>query len=141
MTSKKKVAKKKRATKKSRARTPPFPAYPEWTTSKFFSFIRSAIRNKFTRWPPKYEVLNAAKSCVPKDRGGRQKFEYKCSICEGKFAQKNVEVDHIIPCGSLKSFEDLSGFAERMFCSAEHLRVVCKPCHKKVTAAERAKKK
>jgi len=143
---KKKVVKKKTttnrkvATKKSRMRTPPFPSYSEWSTSKFFSFIRSALRKAFTRWPPKYHVLALAKSNVPKNRGGRQRFEYECAICHGKFPQKIVEVDHIIPCGSLKSFDDLAGFVERMFCSINHLRVVCKPCHKAVTAKERAKK-
>jgi len=113
--------------------------YPDWSTAKFWGFIRSGLRAKFTRWPPKYEVLAKAKrNCRTK---GRQKFEYQCKVCEEFFPQKNVEVDHIIPCGSLKSFDDLAGFVDRMFCSIKHLRVVCKPCHKSITAEERAKRK
>ena len=70
---------------------------------------------------------------------GNQKFEYNCAMCDGWFKMKEVEVDHIIPCGSLKDFGDLAGFVERMFCSQEHLRIVCKPCHKAHTKAERLK--
>ena len=46
-----------------------------------------------------------------------------------------VEVDHIEACGSLKGPEDLAGFVTRLFCEADNLRVLCRPCHKKITEA------
>lgn len=131
-----------------RGRTPPYPAHPEWTTSRFWSFIRGALRAKFRSWPEKY-VVKAAARHVALDgtyKTGRHKGEpkysnrYECAVCSGLFMDKDVEVDHIIPAGSLKCKEDLPDFVDRMFCSAEHLRVVCKPCHKEITAAERKKK-
>lgn len=132
----KKVSKKK----PSRTRTPPFPAYPEWSSAKFWGFIRSAIRNKFTRWPPKYEALNDVKRNVPKDKAVRHRYEYQCAECKDWHKQRNVEVDHITPAGSLKDFKDLAGFVERVFCSKEGLQVLCKPCHKQKTAEERKKR-
>lgn len=42
-------------------------------------------------------------------------------------------VDHINPCGTLKSFEDVRGFVERLFCEAEGLRLLCEECHQKQT--------
>ena len=119
-------------------RTPDFHAYPEWSESKFWAFIRSGLRAKFSRWPPKYTVLNDAKRPY-KGPNKKQRYEYKCSECKKHHLQKDVEVDHIIPCGSLKQYEDLAGFVERMFCGKDGLRVVCKPCHKSITAESRKK--
>ena len=55
--------------------------------------------------------------------------------------QKEVEIDHIISCGSLKCYDDLPGFVERLFCEADNIRVVCKPCHKAHTKKSREDKK
>lgn len=131
-----------------RGRTPPYPAHKEWTTSRFWSFIRGALRAKFRSWPEKYVCKAGAATSVSVGvyRTGRHagqakhQTRYKCAVCHEQFMDKDIEVDHIIPAGSLKCKEDLPDFVDRMFCSAEHLRVVCKPCHKEITAAERAKK-
>ena len=112
-------------------KTPPYPEYPAWTTARFWSFLRSTLRKAFTRWPPKYEVLAEAKRNKPKNKQGRHKYEYQCAKCKKWYVQSQVEVDHIIPCGSLKDYCDLPGFVERMFTGIENLQVLCKPCHRK----------
>ena len=119
-------------------KTPPFPAYPTWTTARFFSFVRSALRKAWTRWPPKYMVLADAKRKYTGDNK-RQKFEYKCAECNKYYAQKEVEVDHIVPCGTLKCYDDIGSFVERLFVGKDKLRVLCKSCHKEITAKERKK--
>jgi 5-methylcytosine-specific restriction endonuclease McrA len=43
--------------------------------------------------------------------------------------EKNVNVDHICPAGSLKSAQDLPGFVERLFCEIDNLQVLCEKCH------------
>ena len=121
-------------------RTPPFPNYPKWSTAKFWSFIRSGLRAKWSRWPPKYEALAAAKRGY-KGPNKLQKYEYKCSQCKKYHKQKDVEVDHIVPCGTLKCVEDLPEFVSKMFVGTEKLRVVCKPCHRGLTNEERESKK
>jgi hypothetical protein len=76
-----------------------------------------------------------------KNQGGlaRMKYEYQCEICKGWYYGKEVDVDHIEPCGSLKEFADMPAFTERLFCLPEKLRVLCKPCHQEVTRAEAMK--
>ena len=69
----------------------------------------------------------------------RTKWEYQCNECNNWFKTKDVEVDHIESAGSLKSYDDLAGFCERLFCEEENLQVVCKPCHKQITQEERKK--
>lgn len=36
----------------------------------------------------------------------------------------------MIPCGSLRSFDEVSGFMERLFCEGDGLAVRCHACHK-----------
>lgn len=134
----KKATKKAPAKKTGRNKTPPFENYPDWTTARFWSFIRSALRNASNKYPPKYQAKNEAKREY-KGENKRQKYEYLCALCNQYFPAKDVEVDHIVPAGKLSSYEDLPGFVERLFCSKDGLRVVCKPCHKSVTNKERTK--
>lgn len=115
-------------------KTEPFPEYEKWTTARFFGFLRSNLRRAWTKWPPKYEVLKNARRPVNK---GRQKWEYQCDKCKGWFQGKEVQVDHTIPAGTLKSFEDLPKFAENLFVGVDKLTVLCKNCHSQKTKEER----
>lgn len=135
--SRKKPAKK--ATKKRAALTPPFPHYPEWSTAKFWSFIRSGLRAKWSRWPPKFAVLKNAQRPY-KGPNPRQKHEYQCSECKHYFPQREVEVDHVFPAGTLKDYSDLPAFVQRLFVGEGLLRVLCKPCHVLITKEQRNEK-
>ena len=117
-------------------KTPPFPEYPDWTTSRFWSFIRSTLRRAWTRWPPRYQALNDAKRTVT---GKRHKYEYKCSSCKKWFKQKEIQTDHIEEVGTLKDYEDLPGFVQRLFVSKDKIQVMCKPCHNTKTQDARKK--
>ena len=99
----------------------------QWTEARYFGFIRSALRSAFQKWGPKHEAKKLAK------KGHNQ---YECCACNRIFGNKDVEVDHIVPCGSLKSFEDLPDFVERMFCEAVGFQVLCKECHQYKTNNE-----
>jgi 5-methylcytosine-specific restriction endonuclease McrA len=119
-------------------RTPDWPAYPSWSTARFFGFLRSALRAAFNKYPPKYECLNRAKQPY-KGEDKRRKFVYICNECGGEFKNTQVQVDHITPAGSLKAFKDLPGFCERLFCGVDGLQLLCKSCHTKKTKEERRK--
>jgi hypothetical protein len=117
-------------------KTPPFEPYPEWTTARFFSFLRSALRSAYNRYPPKFGVLAAAKRPA---QVKRLKWEFQCASCKQWFPQKEVQVDHKEPAGKLQSFEDLPVFAKRLFVGPAGLQVLCSGCHGKKTREERAK--
>jgi hypothetical protein len=125
--------------KVSKARTPPFENYPAWSTAKFWGFLRSGLRSTYNRWPPKWDVLNKAKRPYEgKDK--RQKWEFQCGECAGWFKSTEVSVDHIVPAGSLNTFEDIAGFVERLFVGPEGLQCLCKACHDRKTLKERNEK-
>lgn len=114
-----------------------------WTEGRLRSFITSTIRSGFRRYPEKYETL--AKACVgvkTNKATGRQAKHYKCEKCKKLFVGKDVQVDHITPvvCPTL-GFVDWDTFIKRLFCPANNLQVLCKPCHLAKTNKERQQKK
>lgn len=106
------------------------------TESAFWSFIRSALRNKSRWWKPITE-------CKQKSRrpytgpNKRLKYEYQCNQCKGWYPEKQINVDHIIPAGTLTCSSDLPGFIERLFCEQDNLQVLCEKCHDIKTQNER----
>ena len=106
------------------------------TESAFWSWIRSALRQKSRWWKPAAEAkLRARRPYRGKNK--RQKWEYECAECTQYFKSKDVNVDHKTPAGSLKCYEDLPGFVERLFCEVDGLQVLCTKCHDIKTADER----
>ena len=108
------------------------------TESAFWSFIRSALRQKSRWWKP----ITIAKANAKRAYTGankRQKFEYQCNVCKKWFPEKKINVDHIVPAGSLNCAEDLPGFVERLFCEVEHLQCICEKCHDVKTKKEKQK--
>lgn len=63
---------------------------------------------------------------------------YKCGACQKRFRRKDMEIDHIVPCGSLRSLAELEGFVARLTPeSPEAFMVLCKQCHQTKTNNER----
>lgn len=109
-----------------------------WTECDYWQHIRSALRSFSAqrRTYFKWKVIEDCKENAKRPYVGdnrRRRVEYVCSVCKVGFQKKEVNVDHIIPVGSLNKPEDLPGFVERLFCELENLRVVCIPCHKIIT--------
>jgi 5-methylcytosine-specific restriction endonuclease McrA len=131
----KKNATKRRA-KIPRAKSPKVRNAGTMTESAFWSFIRSALRQKSRWWKPITECKMKARRAY-KGPSKRQKFEYQCNTCKSWFPEKQINVDHIKPAGSLNCKEDLSGFVERLFCELDNLQVLCESCHDVKTKLEK----
>ena len=129
---------RKKATKPRKSTAPKTRNAGTMTESAFWSFIRSALRQKSRWWKPIAQAKQAAKRKY-KGQNKRQKFEYQCNQCKEWFADKNVNVDHKIPAGTLGCSADLPGFVERLFCEIDNLQVLCNVCHNKKTQDEKSK--
>jgi 5-methylcytosine-specific restriction endonuclease McrA len=113
-----------------------------WTEARYRTFIRSALRGAFRRWPPKFDVLkNAATERKTSSVTGKMAMHYQCALCEKEFPLRSVQVDHVKPIVSLsKGFVSWDDFIDKLFCEAKNLQVLCKPCHSVKTKGERSKR-
>ena len=109
-----------------------------WTEARYWQFIRSALRQAYSRYPVKFQVKKEAERTV---EGFRHKYEYQCAQCSGWFTSKEIQVDHIEPAGKLSNYKDLAGFVKRLFCEADGMQVLCLECHQSKTNAERKARK
>ncbi len=109
------------------------------TESAFWSFIRSALRQKSRFWKPITECKLQARRLY-KGVNKRQKYEYQCNMCQNWFIEKKINVDHIHPAGSLNCAQDLPGFVDRLFCEVDNLQVLCEKCHDKKTKTDKNEK-
>lgn len=117
-------------------RVPRTRAGGQWTEASFWGFIRSGLRQISRRWPPRKLAEIAARRPYT-GTNKRQKWEYQCAECKEWWKGSEIEVDHIIPCGSLKSFDDAAIFMERLFCEIDGFRVVCNNCHNEKSHASK----
>ena len=121
-----------------RASTPKTRNAGTMTESAFWGFIRSALRQKSRWWKPITECKVKARRAYTGPLK-RQKYEYQCNSCKKWYPEKQINVDHICPAGSLNSAQDLPGFVERLFCEVDNLQVLCTECHDRKTQLEKQK--
>ena len=115
----------------------------KWTAGKKRTFIVSALRAMFRKYPVKYDTLNAAyagQRVNPKTN--REGKHYTCASCEGVFPAKEVQVDHIHPVVDPQTgWVSWDVFIDRLLCEGDGLQVLCSACHDLKTAEERKQRK
>jgi len=112
------------------------------TDSAFFSKIRSHARKLSMFWKPKTDFLLELREPNLEEIGGKRvKFVYPCIACGQRFPLKGVQVDHIVPCGSVLTFEDIGSFYERLLVEKHGYQILCKLCHQTKTNEERRGRK
>jgi hypothetical protein len=92
------------------------------TESEFFGRLRAMLRGMTRYWKP----INEKRKSVKVGTGRNAK--YYCENC--KTLHDKIEIDHRVSAGSLRSYEDLPGFCERLFIEGtEGLTALCRQCH------------
>ena len=108
-----------------------------WTEARYWQSVRSGLRRLFRFWKPAVAALHAARFPCKGPNG--QKWAYLCHDCKKPFPRKQVQIDHIVPCGTLTDFEHVSEFIRRLTPEDPGAYAVrCLACHQAKTNAERA---
>lgn len=134
------ATKKKKTTKRKTSVEKPY-NNGTLTESQFWGKIRSALRNAFRYWKPMMVALENS-SRPYKGVNKRQKKEYQCAECKEWFKRTEVQIDHIIPVGSLKGYKDIEVFIKNLTVEdPKAYQILCKPHHLDKTLIERKNKK
>ena len=86
----------------------------KWTESRFNSFVRSALRQAWMKWPPNHQTKKDARV---------EKGKYRCAGWKRK--------SHIVPVTKLVDGK------ERMLCEQDNLQLLCRECHDRKTKEEK----
>lgn len=117
--------------------------HPDWTNARFKSFIISALRGAFRRYPPKQQCIAKAftKSKI-NTKTGRMAKHHMCKKCKKEFPTKEVVADHIKPIVDPKvGFVDFNTWIERAYVPLTAFQCLCKECHNLKTAREKQQRK
>lgn len=108
------------------------------TESQYFSKIRSALRSCFRYWKPMAIALENS-SRKSQSLNKKLKKEYQCAHCSEWFKREDVEIDHVIPAGSLKTYDDIAPFIIRLTTEKiSDYQILCKTkCHRIKTNDEK----
>lgn len=108
------------------------------TEAEYWGKVRSALRKAFAYWKPAQEAVKQAE-CGTRinPETGRQKKVYLCVVCREVGFREEMQIDHIDPCGSLRSPVDLAPFLERLTCEdSSKYQLLHKACHQEKTNYE-----
>lgn len=125
-----------KAKRKKRAIEFPCSSNPTWSVSRYQTFIRSAMRRAWLKWPPRFEALiRARRPFVTDNPKCKQKWEFQCAHCQKWVMGKDVSVDHIVPWGYIWDLPILEAWS-RLLVGIEGLQVLCSACHDRKTKSE-----
>lgn len=116
----------------------------EGLTAKDRGLIKGAVRRAFARSELRRSVLADAKVEHSDPTRPRVKTWYKCEECNGRFAQHQLEIDHVSPVVPVdKTLAEMSwdDLINRTWCDKMGLQVLCEECHDKKSADERKQRK
>lgn len=111
------------------------------TEAEHMAKIRSALRGVSRFWKPALKALEGA--CRPYTGANKRiKKEYQCVNCSMWYVRAKVEINHVVPCGTLKCYNDVPQFLTNMFVeNSKGYEVLCKECHKLETKQQRESRK
>lgn len=92
------------------------------------SFVINTLRRGTYRWPGRWISEKRSKLS---ERG-----EYFCEECGLVCRKGETQMDHHIPVVLTSGWDSWDGVIDRMFCSPEGFRRLCKPCHHDKTVLE-----
>ena len=130
------------ATRKVKEQTESKAYMKEWTEGRLNAFIMSTLRSGSRRYPPKWQVLDKAKTGKRINPAtGRAAQFYQCESCSNEYTSKEVEVDHKEPVVPLSGWVSWADTIKRLFCKADGLQVLCTKCHKAKSKQELKERK
>lgn len=94
-------------------------------------YIKAALRRIWGWYSERKKARNRA--LVRKDMTGEW---FRCEQCGATpVERRGVEIDHVEEVANPAGWDGWGPYIERLFCPADGLMVLCRPCHKGKSAA------
>ena len=107
-------------------------------TPLFKRYLRSGLRKMWLSHPARRQALKEARQLQYVINKGKHLYRTQCAVCEYWFKCTDIQVDHIVPAGSLTPTENLGEWVEKLLLiTKDDLRCLCKDCHAVVSYAEK----
>lgn len=111
--------------------------------AQFLTWLRGQMRLIWSAYPVRTEhkdamcvtVTPAMKATYGLHR--QTKKAGQCVFCKHWFAKSKLETDHIIGNARLTQMDDVDSYLDHLLCSPTNFQLVCKPCHKVKSYAEK----
>ena len=111
------------------------------TEAEYFQQIRYALRKQFRWWKPMIQALKKAER-PSQSKNKRLKYEYQCAVCKRWYPRTKVQIDHKIPCGELRKYEDIVPFIKNLTKeNSNSYQILCKKDHLVKTKKEKQQRK
>lgn len=117
---------------------------PWKTPAGFWSWLRGNLRRSLWKSNPvKLDYIRKKRYKYPMGKPTKKNpngmiWVAKCEMCDKRHKMGDIEVDHREPSGSLTKIEDILPFILKLaFVTEDHLRLLCKKCHRLVTLSQR----
>lgn len=106
-----------------------------WTEAQYWNRVTTAFRKAFSYWRPAQQAMKLAECGTRTNpKTGKEKKIYRCAACGGADYREEMQIDHIEPCGSLRSAEDVVPYLARLTCEdTSKYQVLHKKCHQAKT--------
>ena len=121
------MAARKKTVRKKRPIVDPCPTHPVLSMGRYRTFVRSAMRRAWLKWPPRFEALKLVRRPYV-GPNKRQQWEFQCAGCKCWHMGKNVAVDHIENWGQIWNLSMAEAWS-RLLVAVDKLQVLCKTCH------------
>jgi capsule polysaccharide export protein KpsC/LpsZ len=109
------------------------------TEAEYWGKVRSALRKAFAYWKPAQAVMQRMRRPNENPLRPLKKWEWICEQCGCVLERDEVKIDHVHPCGPLRSADDVVTFLERLTCEdTEAYQGLCEQCHRVKTNDENA---
>jgi 5-methylcytosine-specific restriction endonuclease McrA len=93
----------------------------------------------FSRWKPGQQVFERIKVRVRIPDRPRKRFLWRCESCSLLFEKDEIRIDHVNPCGPLRSDEDVLRFLHTLTSEdPTQFQGICIGCHQDKTNQENA---
>lgn len=99
------------------------------TEAGMVSWVLSYMRKMTLRWKPRFDKMNDGRVKKPLGKNGKEVWANTCEHCKKWFKTSDLDMDHIMPIGGMRSLEDAGRWLTNALVETDGYQRLCHKCH------------